>query len=66
MIWGRTAKRIIWKTLAPVALTASIGPESIFSMASENNLPIKAKDVIANANIPANGPIPTQKTKIAT
>ena len=38
----------------------------MFSIASENSFPISAKEVTASASMPANGPMPTQKTKMTT
>ena len=47
----------------PVALAASIGPGSILSIVSDNNLPIIANENIIKANTPAKGPMPTATVK---
>ena len=47
-----------------MAFAASIGPGSMLSIVSDNNLPIIASENINNASTPANGPIPTATVKI--
>ena len=57
--WGNADVKTVWLWEAPVALAASIGPGSILSIVSDNNLPIIASENIISANTPAKGPIPT-------
>ena len=47
-----------------MAFAASIGPGSMLSIVSDNNLPIIASENINNARTPANGPMPTATVKI--
>ncbi len=60
MICGRMPYTMACRRVAPVAVIASSGPASMFSMASENNLPMRPKVVTVSASIPAKGPKLTQ------
>ena len=53
---------MVCRRVAPVASTASIGPGSMPSMASEYSLPSAAMEWTVRAMMPANGPSPTQTT----
>jgi hypothetical protein len=50
--------------MAPVDWSASIGPGSMFSTASENILPSEAMGTTVSASAPVKGPNPSQKAKI--
>jgi hypothetical protein len=64
LICGTTAYQTTCILLAPVAVIASIGPSSIFSIASEYSFAFEAIVWTSKAIIPAYGPIPTHTENI--
>ncbi len=60
--WGITPWTTTWIGLAPVAVSASTGPQSVASIASEKSLEIRPTLNVATASTPGKGPIPTTMT----
>ena len=65
MACGRIDAKIACHLDAPVETLASLGIASAFSNASANILPIIPMEWSPSAKIPASGPIPNARTKIA-
>ena len=56
--WGSTDENVSCSRVAPVATTASRGPDSTSSTASAMSFAMKPMEPMASASVPATGPRP--------